>query len=95
MKTVARQIDARGQAQHRPLLRLLDALRQVRCGEVVLLATTDPETERDLRDFCRQTGHRIVEEIHSDGEDIRLIRKQCHPWRRGQPTTSGPSHKRR
>jgi len=54
-------VDARGLLCPLPVLRLEKALRSCSPGTVARLTATDPAAEEDVRTFCREGGHRLVE----------------------------------
>ena len=60
------EVEARGLLCPLPVLRLEKALRSCASGTIARLAATDPAAEEDVRAFCREGGHRLVE-IQTDG----------------------------
>lgn len=43
-----------------PVLRAKKALAKLAPGASLVVESTDPHSEADLAEFCRQTGHRLV-----------------------------------
>jgi tRNA 2-thiouridine synthesizing protein A len=69
------QVDARGLLCPIPILRLEKALRGEPGGTVALLRATDPAAVEDVRAFCRETGHSLLEERREGEVLIFRIRK--------------------
>ncbi len=43
-----------------PVLRAKKALAKLAAGDVLRVESTDPHSEADLAEFCRQTGHKLL-----------------------------------
>lgn len=62
-------VDMRGKQCPLPVLRAKLMLSQVKAGEIVHVAATDPHATVDFQAFCARTGHELVR--HSrDREDV-------------------------
>lgn len=59
-ETAIIHIDASHLACPLPLLRLKKALHQHAAGSTIILLTTDPNSQADIRRFCEVTGHRLI-----------------------------------
>ena len=53
-------IDAKGLNCPLPILRAKKALSTMQSGQVLEVIATDPSSERDFQDFCRQTGNTLL-----------------------------------
>ncbi len=73
----AQDIDATGLTCPEPVMLLHAAIRQLSAGQCVRLRATDPSTERDVGNFCRFLGHRLLQADREGGQFIYLIEKQC------------------
>ena len=69
------RIDAQGLICPEPLMLVRNRVREMRPGEVLLVAATDPSTDRDFRDFCRFMGHELLSRSESAGRLEYRIRK--------------------
>lgn len=54
-------LDVRGLRCPLPILRAARAIRDVPAGETLCVLATDPLAVEDFADFCRSTGHRLLE----------------------------------
>ena len=68
-------LDTRGLNCPLPVLRARKAMQQLASGSLVRILATDPGTVKDLKAFCRATGHELVESLEQDGEFRFVIRK--------------------
>jgi tRNA 2-thiouridine synthesizing protein A len=71
----ARIVDARGTACPVPILELARSIRGLAPGETVLLLSTDPAVESDVRAFCEATGHVLLSFEAGQGEYRAHLRK--------------------
>ncbi len=63
-------IDAKGLNCPLPILRAKKALSTMQSGQVLEVIATDPSSERDFQDFCRQTGNTLLQQ-EKNGPEIR------------------------
>ena len=77
MNMIKHTLDTRGLTGIAPALRAQYALKNLECGEVMMVTTTDSESVEDLDAFCQQQGTKLLERIEWDGEFTFLIRKDC------------------
>ena len=75
MNTTDKRLDARGLNCPLPILRTRKALSHMNAGEILQVIATDPGSEKDIRAFCRQTGHDLVSSLEEDSAHIFFIRK--------------------
>lgn len=61
-----------------PVLRAKKALAKLEGGALLRVVSTDKHSLTDLAEFCRQTGHTLVEQTTDEekGEYITLIRRR-------------------
>ena len=52
-------------------------MRKLQCGEVLMLSTSEPQTDDDLQAFCNQTGFQLIESVFCEDEYTFLIRRNC------------------
>jgi len=69
------EVDATGLVCPEPLMVVRNRVRAMASGEVVHVRATDPSTRRDLADFCRFMGHRLLAEHATPGIFEYWIRK--------------------
>ena len=55
---------------------LHNQIRDMAAGETLLVAATDPSTERDIPKFCSFLGHELVSRSVHDGVYSYLLRKR-------------------
>ena len=77
MSPITQSIDTQGLHQHQPFLRAFSAMRKLQCGEVLMLSTSEPQTDDDLQAFCNQTGFLLIESVFCEDEYTFLIRRDC------------------
>ncbi len=65
--TVVKHIDATGLQCPGPILRLKAEMEQLRVGDAVSIACTDPGFAADIKGWCRSTGHRLIDVTAQDG----------------------------
>ena len=68
-------LDATGLFCPEPVMLLHAKVRELVSGQLLLIAATDPSTERDIAKFCRFLGHELVDQRISDGRYFFLLRK--------------------
>jgi tRNA 2-thiouridine synthesizing protein A len=69
------EIDARGLQCPLPLLRLKKGLMEIKPGEVIKIIATDPAAHLDIGVYSDQTGHKIIEFLKHNEEQVFYIRK--------------------
>ncbi|MFP4155802.1 MAG: sulfurtransferase TusA family protein [Halothiobacillaceae bacterium] len=70
-----RRLDARGLSCPMPLLKARAMLAGMSRGECLEILATDPDAEADLRAYCEQAGHRLLEVCASAGDTVVRLQK--------------------
>ena len=70
------QLDCRGQLCPVPILMTEEKIVQMKIGQVLEVAFTDPGAKPDLTAWCRATGHEIIEFKRNRTEMFATIRKK-------------------
>ena len=65
-KTEPQRLDLRGLNCPLPVLKAAKALIALSPGDLLGLAATDPMAAIDIPHFCRQKGHRLVDQTTED-----------------------------
>lgn len=60
-------VDARYLFCPGPLLKLFDASRRTKPGQVIKLLATDPAAPKDVENWARSVGHKLVEVVEREG----------------------------
>ncbi len=60
-------LDARDTLCPVPVVRLMQAIKGIQPGQVILLLATDPGSKTDIPAWEKQTGHRILATEEEDG----------------------------
>lgn len=68
-------VDAKGLLCPLPVLRLAKAFRGKAAGLVVRLLSTDPAVVEDVKVFCREGGHELLESRQDAGVFSFRVRK--------------------
>ena len=67
--------DATGLVCPEPLMLVRNRVREMHSGEVLHVVATDPTTERDLTNFCRFMGHKMLSHELDGATYHYLLRK--------------------
>ncbi len=59
-------LDASGLTCPEPLMLTRNKIRELNTGDVLKVVATDPTTVRDLEQFCRFMGHRLIAYANAD-----------------------------
>ncbi len=70
------RLDVTGLACPLPVLKAKKAIRALAPGEVLEIAATDPGAVKDFREFCRVTGHVLLDHDEKDGVFTFHIRRK-------------------
>ncbi|MFV1997545.1 MAG: sulfurtransferase TusA family protein [Acidiferrobacterales bacterium] len=62
------QLDARNLLCPMPVIRTQDIVQQLKQGDVLEIASTDPGALNDIPAWCRINGHRVIESRQQDNE---------------------------
>jgi tRNA 2-thiouridine synthesizing protein A len=68
-------LDTRGLSCPLPVLRARKAMQKLVPGALIRVLATDPGTVKDIKAFCRASGHELVESQAQDGEFHFLLRR--------------------
>jgi tRNA 2-thiouridine synthesizing protein A len=69
-------LDCRGVSCPMPVIQTADAIQQVQPGQTLLLLSTDPGVEPDMRAWTSRTGHGLLDVSH-DGEAYRVLLRRA------------------
>ncbi len=73
--TPDKTVDCLGLFCPMPVLKVREALRSMRAGEVLEMLSDDPASDADMRTWARRSGHNLVG-VERDGAVFRfLVRK--------------------
>jgi tRNA 2-thiouridine synthesizing protein A len=70
------EVDASGLNCPLPLLRLKKGLTEIDTGKIIKLIATDPAAHLDIGVYTNQTGHKILEFLKQEGEQVFFIQKK-------------------
>ena len=70
------EVDASGLLCPLPLLRLKKALTGMASDDVVKIIVTDPAAHLDFGVYANQSGHKIIDLIKQDDQQIFYIKKK-------------------
>ena len=73
------ELDARRLFCPLPVIRLQNCIKQQPAGARVRIVATDPGSMNDIPQWCRISGHRVVECAEQDNEFIFLVEKGDDP----------------
>ncbi|MCX8514676.1 MAG: sulfurtransferase TusA family protein [Burkholderiales bacterium] len=59
-----------------PVLKTKKMLSNVETGAQIKVITTDPASMKDLQDFCKKTGHKLIEQKNQNGVIHTIIERQ-------------------
>ena len=65
-KTEPQRLDLRGLNCPLPVLKAGKALLDLKPGDLLVVEATDPMAAIDIPHFCRQKGHRLVDQTTED-----------------------------
>jgi tRNA 2-thiouridine synthesizing protein A len=68
-------LDTRGLSCPLPVLRARKAMQKLAQGALIRVLATDPGTVKDMKAFCRASGHELVESRTQEGEFHFLLRR--------------------
>ncbi len=69
------QIDAQGLLCPEPVMMLHSTVADMQAGEVVKVLASDPSTQRDIPQFCRFLGHRLLQQAEEGDVYLYWIEK--------------------
>jgi len=72
---ITRELDLRGLTEPVPVLKTQHAIDGLHAGEVLLITTTDRNTQQNMDTWCEQTGNTLLQSSEENGEFTFMIRK--------------------
>ena len=70
------QVDASGMLCPLPLLKSKRQLNKMQSGQVLKVVASDPNAESDLRKFCDQSGHLLLQSERVEEQQIIYLQKK-------------------
>ena len=74
-KQVTHCLDVSGHICPLPIMRLRRLISKIKSGEFVELKATDPMTLIDVPNYCRETGHEVVNVTEVNDYILYLVKK--------------------
>jgi TusA-related sulfurtransferase len=71
-----KEIDTRGLNCPLPILRAKKALADMMQGQVLMVVSTDPGSNRDFQAFCRQTGNELLGQQNVGKDYIHYLKRR-------------------
>lgn len=75
MSTYSRYLDACGMKCPIPVLRATKELRKMAQGETLEIRATDGQAPRDFKDYCTETGNRLLSSKEEAGVYVMVVEK--------------------
>ncbi len=69
------ELDCRGLNDPMPIIKVKQAMDNLKSGEILKLMATDPGSSKDMESWTRQTGNTIVAFKESQSEYVFYIQK--------------------
>lgn len=76
MTTNSHQLDTTGLICPEPIMLLHKTIRQANSGDIILMRATDPASCRDVANFCRHLGHKLLKNHQENGVYHYTIEKK-------------------
>jgi len=73
MTEIDQDLDLKGLNCPLPILRIKQAISRMESGEILKIVGTEPGTERELKIFCKQGGHDLLDYQEIDNEFIYMV----------------------
>jgi tRNA 2-thiouridine synthesizing protein A len=70
------RLDLTGLSCPLPVLKTKKMLSTIDIGSKVKVITTDPASMADLQEFCKKTGHKLIEQKNQNGVIHTIIERQ-------------------
>ena len=68
-------LDARGMACPQPILKLAEAMKELKGGQLLKVLADDPGAEEDIPVWCRRTGNQMISITEEGGTITAFVRK--------------------
>ncbi len=75
MTDITKKLDMRGATSPVPILEIMHTMSRMRSGEILKVTVTEPGTEQELREFCEQKNHELLNSRKTGKEFCFLVRK--------------------
>ena len=69
------EVDAIGLKCPMPILYCKKGINAIKINQILKISTTDKNAEKDLKVFCKQTGHKFISSENDGGVTISYIQK--------------------
>lgn len=69
-------LDARGMACPQPILKIAEAMKELKGGQLLKVLADDPGALEDIPVWCRRTGNTMISITEDGGTITALIRKK-------------------
>jgi len=69
-------LDARGMACPQPILKLAEAMKELKGGQLLKVMADDPGALEDIPVWCRRTGNQMISITEEEGTIIAYVRKK-------------------
>ncbi len=68
------RLDARNMFCPMPVIKTQDKIKELRCGDILEVISTDPGALNDIPAWCRINGHAVLNSVENNGEVIIRIK---------------------
>lgn len=75
MIDIAKKLDLKGAKCPIPILRIMHTMSRMQSGEILKVTVTEPGTEGELKVFCKQKHHELLDIKQTNDEFTILVRK--------------------
>ncbi|MEO0123894.1 MAG: sulfurtransferase TusA family protein [candidate division WOR-3 bacterium] len=70
MENITKTLDARGLSCPMPIVKLSQAMKEMKIGEIIEVVASDPSFVPDVEAWCRKTEQKLIE-IKEGAEEIK------------------------
>jgi len=67
-------LDARNMFCPMPVIKTQDKIKELQCGDILEVVSTDPGALNDIPAWCRINGHTVLDSVENNGEVIIRIK---------------------
>jgi|YelNatPaOPRAMG01_1025707.scaffolds.fasta_scaffold02638_14 tRNA 2-thiouridine synthesizing protein A len=72
---VYKTVDATGMLCPMPILKTVQAIKEINIGDVLEIIATDDGIKRDIKNWCDMVGHELIDILEKDNKIIVHIKK--------------------
>jgi len=72
---VDKTLDATGLLCPMPILKTVQAVKEMNIGEVLEISATDEGIKQDIKNWCKMTGHELIDTKDKDNRIIVHLKK--------------------